>query len=1308
MKNVAAQPLGDDAARGRAAWLAVAGLLLVAACVSLLAHLRPLDLAASSPRRPPPELVERLRSLDEPVLLEWYRSPDAELDGTWRASAADVEAFLLALREAVPALQLRIVEPATDPLERERAAALGLSPARVRTLVDDGWRERGIWSALRLAVGARGSSSLRQLDPQRAERLPQLLAAQLATLLEPRRPRYGLSAPRGHQRLRALLEERGEVVEVDFDAEPRLDETLDALFLVDPQAADARHAAALQGLLARGGDLALFAEPSSEAARLLAASLRTSFDLSDLLDTRDGGRSPLVRSLPQDQDFRLFSGQPDGPLLFGTPRAVQTDLAALQAAGFDVDLLACAAPETRTGEGAAAARAPLFVQLRPRDPWRGRVWLCGDAQFAGDALLSMPGQANTGLLGVLAATSAAPDRGAARTALAAAGAQEVEVPQSARTTWWLVVLAPAGLLALWWLARLARRARSADAAPRPRFLGALLVLALLAAIGLLAQALPSSAARLHPRTRAVLAALPQGMRIELLRDDDSALPADLRASLPRAVELVETAGGSVVAAASAQLPQQERATRDGDGWRTWRYRCAVHVEGPRADVVLPLDSAEDAAALEFRLALALARASGQVDASIGVLSAPVRLTPAEARAQYETKGRFAPGTADRFGAARAQLERHGFEVRRLDETASEQPPVRLLAVLQPRRDAQPALRALARQLAAGRAALLCAQETLVVPRARDANAQSWALWPRQQYSDADRWWFGALGLALDRALLVDALHGEARVQGQSQRGDELAGEPVLLASPAVPALETRWTADDGPRRLDALAPNAWRVDATRLAASGLAARPVARAGATARRLEWSGGELPADLLAAAPEAERPVVAWLVEGAFPSAALQPEWSGDPAASGKPARLLVCGASEPFSDAQLASGEDDAAQVWLEWCTRLALGDEWVELLHERGADRVAPLDASARIAWRLVAVLLPVALALGFVAWRRRAQAVALLAGCALLPCLAGCAPQAKASTPLVQLVEPQALAGKSVAAVSVQLGEREWLWYRSKGAWRSREAYGALCVDEALEGWLAAVLQARGALYAQGARPALGFAAPAKVVLHGSALAKRADQDALASFELGAAQAADAAPPFGRVLARRAGDERVLELPRDLRGPVTATEGSLPPFVDARLMAGCFAPGFAGFQRYTLRRADGTRLVVDSQPGATPETPRSWTVDDGASVAEALPWRAGGYGSLWIRAEAVAFAPAARAAELGFDAPAATVELLDSTGASTVFAVGAAEGGRRWLRNERSGVVCALSSELDSLLLPARDDFLPARPANPWERWLSR
>jgi hypothetical protein len=156
------------------------------------------------------------------------------------------------------------------------------------------------------------------------------------------------------------------------------------------------------------------------------------------------------------------------------------------------------------------------------------------------------------------------------------------------------------------------------------------------------------------------------------------------------------------------------------------------------------------------------------------------------------------------------------------------------------------------------------------------------------------------------------------------------------------------------------------------------------------------------------------------------------------------------------------------------------------------------------------------------------------------------------------------------------------------------------------------------------------------------------------------------------------------------------------------LLAGCTGPGFAGFQRYVVQRPDGSRLTINSQAAATPDGARTWTIEDGQSTVEALPWRAGGYGSLWILAEAERYAPTARAAELGLESPIATIELLDSTNTTTRIAIGSLQGGLRWLRNERTGSVMAVSSTLDNQLMPVRDDFLPSRVDNPWERWLAR
>ncbi|MEY2746407.1 MAG: ABC-type uncharacterized transport system [Planctomycetota bacterium] len=1285
--------------------LAVAALLLLALAAGWSARARPLDFDPRSPRLPAPATLARLDQLGEPLLVEWYRSGDEELDGAWRAAFRDVEGFLERLQRH-PLARVRVVQPELDQHERSRAAALGLSAARVRSLRADGWSERSIWSALRVSLGARGAAALERLDPDHIRELPALFDGLVEEISAPRRAKVGLSAPPGHRRLRAVLERQADVVELDFDADASIPPDLDLLFLVAPARADQRHLSALAAHRARGGATCLALEPGSTAT-ILAGDLGLRIEQG--LRGEDG--LARVRSLPADQDFRGFARQPDGPLWFESPACVQGDASLAAEQGVELDLLAAAAAGTLEESGARGAGAPLFVQVRPLDPWRGRSVVAGDAGWLKDGWIDLEGGANEALASLLAAEARAPARRAARVARGLAPPATEPPDASTRWRFLLSALALPGLVLAAWAARALARGervgRGREAAATAGF-----ACAGLALVALASGAAPAARPTLDARVEALVRDLPPGSRLDLFADAEASLPPDVRARLPELAALVEALGAIDASrlatrrvAADDSTPSIVRAVRTGDFAASWRFRCALRAQVADQVEWLPIEDAPDARRAAFVAAMVLGRLSGKLDTRVAFASVPARLAPAEARLLYEARGSFAPGSADRHAAARALLADHGFLVRRVGEDGLGAEDARLFVLAQPRRDGTPLVARLATHLASGRPALVAAQEAVVAPRARAENERSFALWPRPQYADLDRAWLPRLGLRREEGLLVDPRHGTARAQGYAQDGAAPTASWTTLASPIVPLLVARWDDASGTRRLDAPSPDAWTIDRARLSDLGLAARPILSSSPLAGLVPWRGGDLDEDLEPAGIRSTRHV-AWLVEGSFPPPSFDPLLGAagrESDAKGKATRLVLCGASEPFADAQLAAGEDDAQAILLEWCVRLSLGDEWAAALPDAGADRVLVASTWARHCWRAAALLAPVVLALFFVRWRRGVPFALALA------CLAAPSCREKVpARPLAPLVEPALLEGRAVAAISCERAGAEALWVRSKGLWRSREAQGAVCDDEAIARWLSDLRGARGAALVEVDPGKLGFDDPLVVRLHGPGYAKQADKDLLVELRFGAWQPALDAPPRGRALARAGTDGPVLELDSDLAGVVAAERDGLPPFVDGGVLAGCFGPDFAGFAAFRLERADGTRLVVESTPPAAPDAPRAFTVDDGTSKAAALPWRAGGYGSLWIRAKALAFAPPARHAELGLATPRARIELVDSTGASTTVAVGLAREGRLWLLNERTQVACALPAELEPQVLFARDDFLEARADNPWERWLSR
>ncbi len=299
-----------------------------------------------------------------------------------------------------------------------------------------------------------------------------------------------------------------------------------------------------------------------------------------------------------------------------------------------------------------------------------------------------------------------------------------------------------------------------------------------------------------------------------------------------------------------------------------------------------------------------------------------------------------------------------------------------------------------------------------------------------------------------------------------------------------------------------------------------------------------------------------------------------------------------------------------------------------------------------------------------------------------------------------------------VAALSLAAPGRgvEWLFVRTQGRWRVREAFGAFAEDEAMQELLATLLDARGVVVdpgaesdtALGARFSLTDATLVRIELHGSKVLEAPDRDVLARIELGAR-----VPNASGVFARRGGGGPVLELDRSLDAWTGGLEpGELPPLVDRHLVAGSLAPGALGLRRMILEKRGGARLIVE-RDDAGGDAPPHWSLSVDGARRECPPWRAGGYMGAWLRGLAVAFEPAARARELGFAAPFARARLEPDSGEPIELEIGDLEPDRRaYVWNRRTNVLMRIEGSLQPLLAPELADFVDGTRANPWETFL--
>lgn len=986
-----------------------------------------------------PALAERLARGDLDVLVQWFGPAENDRPAGYDEVEAGVRSAFAALERAHGArVRTQILRPDVDPEARRHAEALGLAPFRARRIVRDGWTDVPVWSSLRTVVAGRGASVVRALTPDLADSTQALVAAGIAEIEAPRRPRIALSAPPGHARLRALLRELGDVTELDFDVDAAIPAEADLLCWIAPAGSDARQVAALRAYLERGGSALVAASrfearvdgddlaiPAAGAAPdALYAELGLAADTRPLLEapppdaTGPAGAWTwhVARSIGARQDFRAFPAQPNGTLAFQAPTALSPDLDRLRQTGATFASLATSSERcfalaegtTRVrvadlaqgGLGSAQPPRTLLAHLRPDDPTHGSVVVAASAAPFGDLGLADPNYVHAELVRVLVRGLASAERRALASVARTRPEPFAEVTSALR---WTVRAVCIGLVPLLLFAYGVARGAIAlrDFGGRTLRLAGLALLAA-GAVGLGALALGTrtgvdlsrdSVHGLPPELLDVASeAARGGASIATAFSGEGALPADLRPlarDLARRSEQLARAtdglGFRELApdAPGAGIPGvvlQGRASSADETRSAQSFYASLVVE--RGDVRRVLDF-PDAAAFEhadFRLALALRDVTRAERTRVAFASEPARVTPAEALEFYQRRGLFTPGTGDPFAAARALLAAHGFDVQSLDPSApaAAVDGAALLVWMQPRRDAAPGIGLLARHLASGGRALVAAQQHRIRPRLRSERVGDAALWPEPLFPDLDRIWLPALGVRLRSELVLDAESGVLRTTGTREKDGRLEEVEMDLANPLVvrstPAGRPASAFTAGVGDLVMPSPARVELDAEALRRARLVARPVLVTSPRAWTVAWTGG----DVAPAAFEAPADDAGPLTLGVEVEGTFPPE-ADERAAGGTTGRLVLLGFSEPFTDAHLADPGTDHARLLLQACAALALPEPFANLLARRpSVGGYRALDPSERLRARVVTFAagpaLVLMLALAWRTWRGRRAA----------------------------------------------------------------------------------------------------------------------------------------------------------------------------------------------------------------------------------------------------------------------------------------------------------------------------------------------
>lgn len=315
---------------------------------------------------------------------------------------------------------------------------------------------------------------------------------------------------------------------------------------------------------------------------------------------------------------------------------------------------------------------------------------------------------------------------------------------------------------------------------------------------------------------------------------------------------------------------------------------------------------------------------------------------------------------------------------------------------------------------------------------------------------------------------------------------------------------------------------------------------------------------------------------------------------------------------------------------------------------------------------------------------------------------------------VVPLLSPERTRGRTVAAISIRAGTGDsgrLLYLRSKGLWRSREAFGAVADEIAIQAFLRSCFDARGTPRtddpARAEAYGLGPDERIEISFHGPKLLDAPDQDLLFGFELG--RRFDDGT-FGRAFARVLGEPTILEIDRDLARPFTeAASAGLPPLLDTRLCAGLMPEGFAGFRAFEVEAQGAAPFSLSMKPGSEPSGEPVWTLEQRGRTTSCLAWRAGGYTAFWIRGRYEGVASPGRAAELGLDPPAARIRLTPSHGEPFTIEIGALRpSGEAYAWNRGTNVLMQLSREMHTAAIPDAALFVDDSRPNPWESWLQQ
>ncbi len=402
------------------------------------------------------ETKRYLQGIDQPLSITYFATDAEDMPSHLKEVERQVRRLLKACKDSAPdQIDYRVIDPeASGAVGIAYAARRKASSFSVRRVLHDEQSEQKVWSSLVLASAGQPDILIQSIEQEHLRHLEGLVIEHLKAQRQPPRPVFAVAANGPYRLLPALLNEFGDVIELDLDHESEIPLAADVLFWMQPDIVTPEHIRSLRRFVESGRSVvlagsayavgyALEAEQTLYIARRFGdawADLLQPFGIRpvpDLLLDGNAGVVPIevdgqvreveapfhLRMLPAFYHMKGFRLPARGGLNLVAASALEIDVARAATSGFMPEQFGTTTEKARVlplpanafsnadlAAGLPVPKQNLLLRLNPQNSWHGELLILASAAPFQDGILNQPGYAHRVFLNNIARTYGAAER----------------------------------------------------------------------------------------------------------------------------------------------------------------------------------------------------------------------------------------------------------------------------------------------------------------------------------------------------------------------------------------------------------------------------------------------------------------------------------------------------------------------------------------------------------------------------------------------------------------------------------------------------------------------------------------------------------------------------------------------------------------------------------------------------------------------------------------------------------------------------------------------------------------------------------